>query len=212
MVIPPEFIITVFISEALKEVPGLHIACMLITTLGTNVKTEIRNNLFVNNRVGPAQHYAVFVENTGSNWTPSSFNYNTYITRDTAEIGYWGGTDCSFNQWKTLSGTDKQSWSASATEVNPLNLYINPGIGNLSINTANPEAWIVSGKGLPLSYVSTDFEGNTRPTYVLYNQPTDIGSDEFSQTPPANLNLTEIGTPAPVTLPHISYTEEILCS
>ncbi len=170
--------------------------CMYVDYyLGTNVKMEIRNNLLVNNRIGSDKHYCVFVENTGSSWTPSSFNYNTYITRDASEIGYWGGIDCSFDQWKTNTQGEKQSWSAGTTEIDPLNLFIDAAGGNLNINYSNPEAWIVSGKGLPLSYVSSDYDGNSRPTIVLYNQPTDIGSDEFTQTPPNNPSAIETGTP-----------------
>jgi hypothetical protein len=163
---------------------------------GSNTNPDIRNNLLVNNRTGSGDHIAVTVERPDTNFIAGTFNYNTYITASTDKIGHWyEGYNKSFDLWKDSSKSDKQSWAASTTEINPANLFVDAAGGNLNINYNNPEAWIVSGKGIPLSYVSADYEGNPRSTSVMYNYPTDIGSDEFTQTPPDNPAATETGTP-----------------
>ncbi len=165
---------------------------------GWNVKPDIRNNLLVNNRTGSGDHTAIMVEVPDSSLGAGTFNYNTYIVSDTNKVCQWYINNfCSFKEWKDSTESDNQSWCAGSAEINPANLFIDAANGNLNINYANPEAWIVSGKGMPLSYVSTDLEGNIRSTSVLYNQPTDIGSDEFTQTPPNNLSAVQTGTPGP---------------
>jgi Secretion system C-terminal sorting domain/N-terminal domain of BNR-repeat neuraminidase len=164
---------------------------------GSNVNPDVRNNLLINNRTGGGDHNVIVVELPDTNIVAGTFNYNTYSSSDPGKICKWGSVNCSFEQWKTNSQSDKQSWSALTSELNPLSLYINPAGGNLNINYNNPEAWIVSGKGLPLSYVSADIDGNSRSTSVMFGYPTDIGSNEFTQTPPNNPSAVQTGTPGP---------------
>lgn len=147
------------------------------------------NNLFVNARTNSfsatGKHYAIYSTNTTAGTINA--NYNVYIGSNAATIGLWGATDQTFAQWKTSLARDQQSWSTVTSDINPANLLQDITTGNLNINTANTEAWIVSGKGIALSSVNSDFSGNSRFTSVG-SGTTDIGADEFGalgMTPPS---------------------------
>lgn len=145
-----------------------------------------RNNLFVNARTGgTGTHYVMGNEITipDSNWSETASNYNVLIGSNAATIGRWGTNDRSISQWRTSSGGDKLSWSATTPAFNPSNLFNNISSGDLGINSGNYEAWIVSGKGIAISGQSADFDGTAR-SITIAGGCTDIGADEFIAAPP----------------------------
>ncbi|MCX7877089.1 MAG: T9SS type A sorting domain-containing protein [Ignavibacteria bacterium] len=145
---------------------------------------KILNNLFFNARTGgTGKHYAIGNEIGSNNWTSTSANYNVYISSNINTITIWGTSDQTIDQWRTSSGGDKQTWSTTSSSLNASNLFNNISQGDLSIKTANYEAWIVSGKGIALSSVNSDYNGNSRATNIS-GGCTDIGAFEFTSTPP----------------------------
>jgi len=138
----------------------------------------MKNNLFVNARTGGTGKHYVINNYSATNWISGNINYNVYLGSDTATIGRWVGTDQTIAQWRTSSVSDKQTWSTTTASLNPSNLFTSISTGNLGINTANQEAWIVSGKGIALTNFTTDYNGDTRNNAIA-NGTTDIGSDEF---------------------------------
>jgi hypothetical protein len=151
----------------------------------------LRNNLFVNARVNTGtatgKHYVMysFFATAGSINT----NYNTYIGSDATTIGLWGSTDQTISQWRTSiatgPGQDKQTWSTVTGLFNVSNLFADITNGNLNIQNGNQEAWIVNGKGIPVTGFGTDYNGNSRSTTIA-GGVTDIGSHEFSVNPVTN--------------------------
>ena len=170
---------------------------------GVNSTVILRNNLFINNRVG-ANAYAIsnVVGTPSSNWSATASNYNLFAVRDTTNLGEWGtGVSRNFQQWKTSSLGDASSWSvlttagtSDHTSINVANLFVNTATGNLNINTANPECWFSNGKGVAIAGQNTDYANNTRNT--VYGFGVDIGSHEFNtNTTPIAMNISgTIGT------------------
>lgn len=138
----------------------------------------IYNNIFFNARTNggtaTGKHYAVISGNATIN-----SNYNVYVSSNASTICLNGVTDQTIAQWRTsTAGLDNQTWSTTSSDINASNLFSNISAGILNINTANSEAWIVSGKGMAVSGQSTDFSGDARVVSVG-SGVTDIGSDEI---------------------------------
>ena len=146
----------------------------------------LRNNIFFNARTGgTGGHYAMGNEVGAPNWTGSSANYNVYVSSSLSTIGTWGATNQTIQQWRTNSGGDRQTWSTTSATFSAANLFTNIPNCDLTIQTSNFEAWLVSGKGLAVAGQGTDYQGNTRPV-AISEGCTDIGADEFIATPPSN--------------------------
>lgn len=142
----------------------------------------LKDNLFYNNRTGNGTHLAINNNNAGGTFTG---NYNVLISSSAATIGRWNGTNETIAAWRTASGSDKLSWSTTSATILAANLFTSISTGNLHVNSANTEAWIVSGKGIALATVTTDVDGVSRSASIA-GGVTDIGADEFAATPPNN--------------------------
>ncbi|HTN44814.1 MAG TPA: T9SS type A sorting domain-containing protein [Flavipsychrobacter sp.] len=162
--------------------------------------TIANNNLLYNGRTGgTGRHYAIGNTNAApaTGWGANVSNYNLLVSTAAAYVGEWGsGSNKDFVNWKTSSSGDGNSWSTDASAVPALNLFADPNNGNLNINTANPEAWYVNGRGVQIAGVTADY-GNPlagRSTTVPGGAP-DIGSDEMVPTsvPPAPTVTGTIG-------------------
>ena len=175
----------------------------------------LRNNLLINARSGGlANHYVI--GNEGSNpiagWTPSSSSYNVFLGSNASTIGEWGvGTPQTLAQWMTSSGGDKQTWAPVTASVNPSNLLTSISTCNLSIQTGNTEAWLVSGKGIAIAGQNIDFTGDSRVTAIT-SGVTDIGADEFTATPPANPVAVQTGTPGSGTVTEYTLYGRKICT
>lgn len=157
---------------------------------------SLRNNIFFNARTGgTGSHYAMGNEVGYDNWTGTSADYNVYIAPNSSRIAIWGSTNQNIYQWRDSSLGDKHTWSTNTGTVSASNLFNNISTGDLSIKTGNWEAWIVSGKGIAIAGSNSDFSGNTRPTAVT-GGTSDIGSHEFTATPPGNPAATFDNSPA----------------
>jgi len=156
----------------------------------------LRNNIFFNARTGgTGKHYAIGNEVGSANWLNTSADYNLYISSNLNTIATWETTDQTIQQWRVSSSGDKHTWSTISSVINPSNLFVDISSGDMKINTSNWEAWIVSGKGLAIAGQTTDAEGNPRPSVISSGCP-DIGSHEFTATPPGNPAASFDNSPA----------------
>lgn len=161
-----------------------------LTTATTTV--NIRNNIFYNNRTGGTGfHLAIYSQSTSfTGWSTTACNYNVYITPSSTIVGRWGTTNYDINGWRTASnGSDKQSLSSTTADITPAEMFTNVSAGSLQTRNDFPENWIANGKGIALTGLSTDFNGNPRATTVSAGT-TDIGAFEISvdvgPNPPPN--------------------------
>ena len=171
------------------------------SSAGSN--TTLRNNILINNRTGnpnvDSKHYAI--DNTSnpvtSNW---SSDYNFLSTDNINTLGFWAGTgDRNFSQWQSSSSGDANSTNAQALTsginnttngtVNPLDLFIDPSIGNLRIKTTSTAPYqaftYVLDEGETIAMVTDDIDGVTRPQGPNY----DMGADEFIANDIAVINV-----------------------
>jgi len=144
----------------------------------------MRDNLFVNNRTGGTGVYHYVIGNEGSppasGWLSTACNYDVYLGSSSSSIGEWGvGVPQTFSQWQSSMGGDMQSWSTTTSVISPTNLFTNVSTGNLQIQSANMEAWLVSGKGIALSGYGTDYYGNSRSTTIT-GGCTSIGAHQVA--------------------------------
>lgn len=156
---------------------------------------SLRNNLFFNARTGGTGfHYAIGNEVGYENWTGTSADYNVYIAPNANAVAIWGSTNQNIYQWRDSCFGDKHTWSTTTSVISASNLFSNIAAGNLNINTGNWEAWLVSGKGIAIAGSSSDYNGNSRPTTVA-GGCSDIGSHEFTATPPNNPSAAQDNSP-----------------
>lgn len=127
--------------------------------------TDMRNNIFSNERTGgTGSHMAISNIGGPSGWTLS--NYNDYYSTNPATIGRWNSaTDLTLAQWKTNSSQDAQTFSSlpSFTATSRISNNLN-----------------VSGRGDFISSITTDIDGNTRPTSQSTTvKPVDVGACQY---------------------------------
>jgi hypothetical protein len=169
----------------------------------------IKNNLFYNGRTnsgGTGKNYAI-----GSGTVGLTSNYNAFVSVDANTMGYFTGSDQTFAQWKTSISGDAQSYATTTSVISAGNLFNSIANGNLNINSGNSEAWLVSGKGTYISGQSTDFDGVDTRSVSLSTGVTDIGSDEFTATPPNCPVAIESAPPASGTTTSYTVFGRTLC-
>ncbi|MCX6166279.1 MAG: hypothetical protein NTU73_15700 [Ignavibacteriae bacterium] len=144
----------------------------------------LRNNLFYNGRINSGtasgKHYAI----ASSGITAINPNYNSYVTANANTMGFWNASDQTFATWKTATTADAFSYATTSSIISATNLFSSISTGNLNILSGNTEAWLVSGKGTYIAGQTTDFDGVDSRSVTIAGGITDIGSDEFTATPP----------------------------
>lgn len=158
---------------------------------------DITNNILSNTRTTAGTGYNYAIGNTNATpatgWSASASNYNTFNSADASRLGEWGsGTGQTFAQWKTSSAGDVNSNVGAVSFASATDLHI---------DNTNANSWNVNGRGIAISSISTDIDGNAKSTTI--GTPTDIGADEFSTvaTPPVS-----IASAAPAVNTTTSYT------
>lgn len=160
-----------------------------------------RNNLFINACTGGNGLEAHIAYSALSAAFVS--DYNMVVATNNAK-GFQYGAGSVYQDlatWKA-AGRDNSSWyfnptigSSDYANINIANLFVDAANGNLNINTANPEAWFVFGKGIAgasSGNISTDFAGNVRGTTSGYG--TCIGAHQFAQPAVAPIVANQTGT------------------
>ncbi|MEI7977766.1 MAG: T9SS type A sorting domain-containing protein [Bacteroidota bacterium] len=212
---------------------------------GNNTGTEmttwlnLRNNVFANRRTGGSgSHFAIAnqtVSPTNNFWNSSSSAYNLLVSANANTIGQWGFSNNTISQWRANATSDELSYAiqsgTGAGQLNLTNLFTNPAIGNLGIQTNNAEAWYVFGKGIAGSAVNnlnSDFNNASRGTTLGLGLT--LGSVQINTAPSiappaatasaapaantttnyvfANRNVASIawGTSAPTSVSLLNYT------
>jgi len=174
---------------------------------------NMKNNLFFNARTGGTGfHYAAGNITSATGWASGASNYNVFVAPNSSRVGEWlSGTGTTIDQWRTSSSGDAQSWSTASGTLSAANLFTSISSGNLLIQSGNTEAWIVSGKGTFIAGQNVDYENNTRQVAVT-GGVTDIGSDEFTGTPPSSPSATASAPPAAGTTTTYTLYGRTICS
>jgi len=175
---------------------------------------NLRNNVFANRRTGgTGSHYAI-ANQTGSPtnnfWNSSSSSHNLFITANSGTLGQWGFSNNTIAQWRINATSDELSYAIqsglAAGQLNLDNLFTNPSIGNLAIQTLNTEAWYVFGKGLAGSAVNnlnTDFASGVRGTTLGFGNT--LGSIQIN-TAPSSLPPVAISSSLPAANTTTNYS------
>ncbi|TCJ13159.1 hypothetical protein EPD60_13920 [Flaviaesturariibacter flavus] len=131
---------------------------------------DLRNNIFYNVRTGNSSNYALYNNATtpGTGWTTS--DYNNLYTSVAASLAYYGSTAYDFAGYKTASGKEANSKNVAVT-------FVDPSTGDLHLSGAS--ATDPNLKAVPVSGVTTDFDGETRSTTT-----PSMGADEPPCTAP----------------------------
>ena len=136
----------------------------------TSSIVNVYNNSIVNDNGGPV----FYSYNIGIT------DYNNYYTT-ASTLGYWNGTACtSISAIRSAS-----SYDAGSVSGNPY--YNSTSTGDLH---ATSSSTILSNDGIPMSMVTTDYDGQLRST----TKP-DIGADEFGSDT-ADIGVSAIINPA----------------
>jgi len=151
---------------------------------GNTISDLVRNNILINAKTGVGNNVAILKTNNFTT-APVSCNYNLLVSTDNAVLCRANGNNYSFTGWKALQSLlDANSWSvkvtsgsSNATEINPSNLFTDLSTANLYINNSHQDCWFANGKGVAISTVSSDFDGDAVGN--MYGFGTDIGADEF---------------------------------
>jgi trimeric autotransporter adhesin len=142
----------------------------------TEILTDVRNNIFVNNRsngAGTGKHY-----NASLNaMTGVAINYNNYNQTGTGAVqGVIGATDyATLAAWQTGTTQEAASLFADPQFISTTNLHINTG------------NCLFKGLGTPITGITDDFDNNGRSATA-----PDMGADEFN--PAATPSTTLAGT------------------
>jgi hypothetical protein len=144
---------------------------------------DVKNNVFYNASAGSGTPYAVGLETNVNGYTG---NNNYFVSPAGVSLGEIGGSAQTIATWRTATAQDVNTEEGiSGTNTNAADLFMNKGVAQLFINTANTTEPIkLSDKGMSLPAVLFDFLGNSRSATT-----PDIGAHEFvfSGTLPLNL-------------------------
>ena len=132
-----------------------------------------RNNIYCNKRTGEiAENYSIFVENADAIGTFSS-DYNLLIANK--YVGFWLAKR-DFTTWKSVTGGDANSWAVAFGSSQAPRIFTDDQY-DLHLYGGQAGYWLAHGKGIPLSSISTDIDGESRHNIVTQG-PTDLGCDD----------------------------------
>ncbi|HEV7701102.1 MAG TPA: Ig-like domain-containing protein, partial [Pyrinomonadaceae bacterium] len=170
-----------------------------------------RNNICFNNRTGgSANHYAA-----GSLTSPTgtfSSDYNVFVGTGTTAANFFNSSNTAvpFATWKTNTGGDANSTAGNPDSTFSTSMFVNPaaGVGDLHINTGASSGTLalVSNVGTNVVGITNDYDNDTRDATM-----PDIGSDEFTAGPSADVSLDKaLTTAGPFTAGQsIAYTIQV---
>lgn len=159
---------------------GLPSAINITSGVTTVNGLDIRNNAFINTMTAGTQRYAIY--SGAANTVYSSIDYNCYYSP--TNLGNLGATDrTTMANWRTATGKDVLSFNSLPVFVTAINLHI------------APSDLTVSGRGTYIAIVTTDIDGNPRPTsQSTSSRPVDVGCDQYTPSGYSG-NLTTYSAP-----------------
>jgi trimeric autotransporter adhesin len=145
--------------------------------LGSVSTADIKNNIIVNNlgllSTTGYGSVGIFLY-SGVSQLEASSNNLIFVNASGLGVKFIGQTNFTgyptLQAWRENTGKDIYSYNGDPSFTSNTNL--------LPDNT-NPNCWAVNNKGMPLTDVATDFNGNPRST-TRAGGPVDIGAYEFS--------------------------------
>lgn len=169
---------------------------------------DVRNNIFSNkmtaSAASPGHNLTLYTAAPNSSFTYLSHNTYASSSATTAMIkGFYNGS-----VQTTLAGF------RSNLPIDKHSVFGSPGFENdttLTIVASDTNAWNVSGRGMPLAEVSTDFYGNPRSVNPLTGS-IDAGAIEFASPtsiPPA---AVEVNAPALGSTSYYLYKQDTVAS
>ncbi|OFY87116.1 MAG: hypothetical protein A3F72_16550 [Bacteroidetes bacterium RIFCSPLOWO2_12_FULL_35_15] len=172
-----------------------------------NSTVSIKNNFLFNNRTG-VSNYALGNTSTtpSTGWVANASNNNFFVTDTVSSVNDWAGVTQTFNNWKSISQSDVYSFYETTIAI-PSTVFVNPSFGNLKIDSVFAAgASNLESRGLVISGVTADFEGDLRPGPAgsINGGSTlpDIGADEFDGVPFTNdIGVTALMTPSVFSCP-----------
>jgi hypothetical protein len=167
---------------------------------------DVRNNIFYNKRTGGLGSAIAVGYTNGNNVLPSTINYNLMVVPDTSKLVETAGTTViglsAFNASYSSSSSYNSNWMASVADIPVQTLYTDTASNNLSTVATHANSWYVNGKGIAVSAVANDYNGNARSTTIAAGA-TDIGAFEFAT---ATLPPAAIASGAPALNGTTTYT------
>ena len=121
--------------------------------------TDLKNNLFINNRASGIGNYAIYT-NSSIGWNS---NYNDLYSVSKSTLAYYNNANYDFNSYKSVSKQDANSFNTPVTFLD----YVS---GDLHLN--NPPSSLKSG--IPVAGIKTDIDEKKRDTNTPF-----LGADEF---------------------------------
>ncbi|MFN7266933.1 MAG: hypothetical protein ACK5VB_05530, partial [Bacteroidota bacterium] len=153
-----------------------------LSTTARTVSVELRNNIFDNRRSGGTGQHLAIANNFGATasttgWPANASDYNILNVSSSSTVGYWTSAQ-SFSGWKSFSSGDNYSQSAGVS-------FADVASGNLHITS--PPTSPAEGNGIPLTTITTDYDGQTRSSLSA----ADIGADagNFANYPTVSFTL-----------------------
>lgn len=166
-------------GTATSFLPSEVSAC--ITKTGTSAM-QVFNNILYNNRTGSPPSFTLDIRNN-SNIGDSSFQNNLYVN-PTTDIAKWPVIGAqTLTSWRALRNFDTTSTAFTTSQLPVANFFPGANAANLTIAPASQNN--VVGKGISLAQVTTDFNGNPRPS------PPSVGAFEYGSIGP---NISVSGT------------------
>lgn len=156
--------------------------------------STLMNNIFINLRTitgtgTTGNNYTIYnaAAATTTSWKSA---HNLLYNVDSAKLVYWQPSAAAFNfaGFKTIAVSDTNSQMVNIPFVDMAN-------GDLHIDAATAAAWYVYGRGIAMSKIATDIDGNSRSTTI--GTPTSVGAHEISMPTVAPADMEMTGTPTP---------------
>jgi hypothetical protein len=160
--------------------------------------SEVYNNIFINERTGMTNAYAMALLVNGEANFDS--DYNLFISSEEGQVAAWNSTAGTLSEWQSNSSGDVNSYYASINNSSPTNeeainlteLFVDI-LSDLHLIDSEeqwPLAW-VENMGTPLSAVTVDIDNEPRNPMT----PT-LGADEFYEVnciePSVEITTTEL--------------------
>ena len=157
----------------------------------TSNAVTLRNNLFYNERSGASGNHYAIGNNFGTpatGWSSSASNYNLYVVSNLNKMGEWGGSSQTLDQWKSSSAGDSNSIVLMNSTIPSSSFFTGVNASPINLGISNSSQVHVKDLGTPISAITTDYNGNPRPTSM-----TSIGAFEYSNnTSSNNANLSSL--------------------
>jgi hypothetical protein len=150
----------------------------------TSYAVTLRNNLLYNERSGTSgNHYAIGnnFATPATGWSSSASNNNLYVVSNLNKMGEWGGSSQTLAQWNSSSAGDSNSVVQLNSTIPSSSFFTGVSANPINLGISNSSQVYVKDLGTPISAITTDYNGNPRPTST-----TSIGAFEYSVSSSSN--------------------------